>query len=435
MVFDSSFFAKRLISLACLPALILASSMAYAQMQLLDRIIAIVDGDIILASEFQHRMQTIRQAISESGEPMPPEETLTQEVLDRMILERIQLQIGERIGVRFSDAEINEAMSTIAARNGVSLDQFRRQLEARGESYVTVREQVVQEMIINSVQQGSLRSRIQVTEQDIDNYLRTDEGKQRTAAVYRVAHLLLPVSSEATPEIEQAARSYLTELRESLLAPGEFERTVQDPPQKPYVLSGGDLGWRNSSNLPTIFVDVVPTLEVSEVSEPIRSASGYHLIKLLAKRGGEGQQVHQTHARHLLIKPSEIRSNEQARELAESLRQRILNGEKFETVAREFSEDIGSAQEGGDLGWINPGQMVPEFEQVMNETPSNAVSEVFQTEFGWHFLEVLDRRVRDVSKEMRRNQARNILYAERFDEELQLWLHKIRDEAFVEIKL
>ena len=291
---------------------------------ILERVIAIIDDDVILASEFNNRVRDITESIALRGEEAPPPEMLAQEVLDRMVLERIQLQMGERVGVRFNDAEINEAMSTIAAQSGRSLDQFRLQIEAEGKSYAAVREQVLQELILNNVQQGNLRSRVQVTEQDIDNYLNSEEGQQRTAATYRAAHLMLPLASQATAEDEQAAKQYLEELQQRLHEPGSFEALVSSPPQAPYALSGGDLGWRKSDDLPGIFIDVLPKLEIGELSAPLRSASGYHLAKLLDKRGGAGQIVHQTKVRHILVSPSEIRSSAQARELANSLRKRII---------------------------------------------------------------------------------------------------------------
>ncbi len=408
---------------------------AHAQTQPLERVVAIVGDDIILASEYQDRLQQVRDNVAKQNVEAPPPEVLARQVLDRLILERIQLQMGERAGVRISDAQLNEALSGMAGQNGMGLDQFRDSVEAQGGSYNALREQVRQEMIISRVQQGNVRSRVQVTEQEVDDYLKSEEGQKRTSAVYHIGHLLLPLPKEATLEQENEARAYIETLHTRLAGGDTFERFMKAPDKSRYALSGGDLGWRLAGDLPAIFLEAVPALEVGEVSAPVRSASGLHLVKLFEKRGGSGQMTQQTLVRHILIKPSEIRSDEQARMLSTTLRDRILAGEDFAKLAREFSDDIGSAQEGGSLGWTSQGQMVPAFEQVMNQTGAGEVSAPFKSDFGWHVLKVEERRTEDLSEEMRRNQARNILFGQKYDDELNTWLQKIRDEAFVEIKI
>jgi len=408
---------------------------AHAQTQQLDRVVAIVDDDIVLASEFQERLQQVTENLQRQKIAMPPQEVLSRQVLDRLILEHIQLRMGERAGVRISDEQLNEALTGMAQQNGVTLEQFRAKVESEGTSYEAVREQVRHEMIIGRVQQGNVRSRVQVTEQEVDDYLASEEGQKRTAAMYHIGHVLLPLAKDTTLEQERTAMAYMQGLR-SRLAPGEaFERFMRAPEKTPYAFSGGDLGWRLATDLPSVFMDAVPALEPGGVSAPIRSGSGIHLVKLFEKRGGSGQVTQQTRVRHILVKPSEVRNDDQARELASQLRARIVAGGDFAALAREFSEDIGSAREGGELGWVTPGRMVPEFERVMNETAAGETSEPFQTKFGWHVLQVEERRTQDLSDEMRRNQARNILYSQKYEDELNTWLQKIRDEAFVEIKM
>jgi len=406
-----------------------------AQPVLLERIVAIVDDDVILSSEFESRIIQVKNNLERQNVEMPSDEVLTREILDRLILERIQLQMAERAGVRISDAELNSTLTNMARQNGLTLEQFRSSLESEGESYEIVREQIRQDLILRRVQQGNVRSRIQVTEQEVDDYLSSEEGQKKTGAVFRIAHLLLPIPGDAGLDVENAAMKYIEGLRERIAEGDAFERYISAPEQRPYPLTGGDLGWRRETELPGVFVGVVPDLAEGEVSAPVRSPSGLHLVKLVTKRGGSGQLQQQTSVRHILVKPSEIRTNEQARSMAESLRDRVKNGDDFAELAREFSEDIGSAREGGELGWTTAGQIVPEFEEVMNQTGSGEVSSVFQTQFGWHFLEVIERREQDISEEMQRNQARNILYGQKYDEELENWFVKIRDEAFVEIKL
>lgn len=426
---------KRLYAaVAILLCLLGTSVIVRAQVQPLDRVVAIVDDDIILASEYQNRLRQAMQNLSRQGVEMPPQDVIAHQVLDRLILEHIQLRMGERAGVRISDEQLNEALADMARQGGMSLDQFRARLEAEGESYPQVREQMRQEMILSRVQQGNVRSRIQVTEREVDDFLASEEGRKRTAAVYHIGHLLLPLPADVSPENERSAIAYMESLRSRLSAGDAFEHFIQAPDKSRYALTGGDLGWRPADELPSVFSEAVPALKVGSVSEPIRSPSGLHLVKLFEKHGG-GQITQQAHVRHILVKPSEIRSEEQTRELAQSLHDRIAAGEDFATLARKYSEDIGSAREGGDLGWVSPGQMVPEFEQVMAQTGAGELSAPFHSSFGWHVLRVDEWRSADVSDEVRRNQARNFLYGQKYEEELDNWLQKIRDEAFVEIKI
>lgn len=430
--------ARRLVAAAAVALLAGLAAWApalRAQTVAMERIVAIVDDDIVLASEYQDRLKQITENLQRQKVEMPPQEIIARQVLDRLIVERIQLQMGDRAGVKIGDAQLNEAIGGMARQNGLTLEQFRESLESQGESYAALREQVRAEMVIQRVQQGNVRSRVQVTEQEVDDYLSSEEGQKRTAAVYHIAHLLLPLGKEATLADEQAARAYVESLRAGLLEGDTFERFTRKPDTSRYPLTGGDLGWRIASDLPAVFASEVPGLGVGGVSSPVRSPSGLHLVKLIEKRGGSGEVTQQTRVRHILLKPSEIRSPEQTRELATSLRARIAAGEDFATLAKEFSEDIGSQQEGGDLGWVAAGQMVPEFQQVMEQTASGELSAPFESGFGWHVLQVEDRRTQDLSEEMRRNQARNILFGQKYEDELAIWLQKIRDEAFVEIKI
>jgi peptidyl-prolyl cis-trans isomerase SurA len=426
----AAFIATLLCALCCVAAPLRAQTVA------MEAVVAVVDDDIVLASEYQYRLKQVTENLErQKVQQMPPQEVLARQVLDRLILERIQLQMAERAGVQISDAQLNEAIGTMAAQNGLTLEQFKTSLESQGESYTALRNQVRQEMTLQRVQQGNVRSRIQVTEQEVTDFLASEEGQKRTSAVYHIAHLLLPLPEGATLDDERKAKEYVERLRAGLLEGDTFERFIRNPDKSQYPFTGGDLGWRPASDLPGIFAEAVPKLEVHAVSDPVRSASGLHLVKLLEKRGGAGQIMQQTKARHILLKPSEIRTPDQTRELAAKLRERVLAGEDFGTLAKEFSEDLGSQAEGGELGWVNPGQMVPEFEKVMAQTANSEVSAPFESNFGWHILQVEDRRTQDLSDEMRRNQARNILFGQKYEDELAVWLQKIRDEAFVEIKI
>ncbi len=407
----------------------------WAETQILDNVIAIVDSDIISKSGLDARVQQIQTSAKKQQSRLPPADMLRQQVLDRLIVESIQMQMGERAGVRISDAALTETMENIADNNGMTLTEFKRTLEADGMSYSDTREQIRREMIINQVQQGNLNHRIQVTDQEVENYLASVDGKELSGGQYHLAHILFSLPSSASEKQANHLQDTAQELSRQLNA-GKIDFTsVSENGQFAGIeLQTSDLGWRKSKDIPSIFTGYAPRLKPGEVSTPIRSASGFHLIQLIDKRGGSGQIVEQTHARHILIKPSKIRSESQAQELAAELRSRALEGEEFAELAKLYSEDPGSTLQGGDLGWSSPGQFVPIFEQTMATLKENEISEPFKSQFGWHILQVLERRQHDVSMMRWQNIARNKIHQRKFNEELQSWLVKIRDEAFVEFK-
>ncbi len=405
---------------------------AQAATEMLDQVVAIVDDDIIMASELRERLAAVSQSLQARGVEMPPEDVLIRETLDRLILESIQVQKGMRVGVRISDQQLNAAMQRIAAQNGMNLDQFRAAMEQSGQSYDEMREQVRQEMIIQRVQQGHVNQRIEISEKEVDNFLATQEGQKMAQPEYRIIHALLPLSPDVSPSAEAEAEAYVNRLVRQIRNGEPFERAVSAG-RGPYTFSGGDLGWRKLDDLPSLLSDVAPTLAKGETADPIRSPSGFHLVMMADKRGGE-QMVDQTRARHILVKPSEILSDDAARNLVAELKQRAVAGEDFGDLAREYSEDIGSAQEGGDLGWVSPGQMVPEFEQAMNATGVGEISDPVRSQYGWHLIEVEERRRQDMTTQAIRNQAANYLHQRKYQEELDAWLRQIRDEAFVDIK-
>lgn len=419
---------RTLLAALCL----LCAQAGQADVEIVDQVVAIVDDDVIMASELRDRLGAVNQALEARGIEPPPEDELIRETLDRLILDSIQLQKGTRVGVRISDDQINAAVERIAAQNGMSIDEFRQALEAQGQSYVEMREQLRREMIIQRVQAGNVNQRIQISEQEVNNFLSTAEGQKLAQPEFRVLHALLPVSPEASDAELAGAEQRVQQVLQRIRGGTDFETAVKgsDPP---YTFGGGDLGWRKLEDLPSLLADVVPGLEQGETADPIRSDSGFHLVLLAGKRGGE-QMVAQTKVRHILIKPSEIMTEEEARQLAADLRRRALAGEDFGDLAREYSEDIGSAAEGGELGWTLPGQMVPEFEAAIAKTEEGDVSEPVRTQFGWHILKVEGRREQDMTDEAVRNRARNYLHERKYQEELDAWLRQIRDEAFVDIK-
>jgi peptidyl-prolyl cis-trans isomerase SurA len=423
---------KILLLLAGMTSAILIGIPSNAATEVVDQVVAIVDDDIIMASELRERITAVSENLKARGIKMPSEDELVQETLDRLILESIQLQKGTRAGVRISDEQLNAALQRIAAQNRMSLDQFRQALEQNGQSYTAMREQIRREMMIQRVQAGNINQRIQITDQEVDNFIATQQGQTLTKLEYHLLHALLPVAPGASDSEVSAARAQIDAVLKNIRAGAPFEQAVRAS-ISPNTFSGGDLGWRKADELPSIFGDIVPKMTAGQTADPVRSDNGFHLVFLQAVRGKD-QLVPQTKARHILVKPSEIMTDTQARDLVASLKARVLAGENFADLAREYSQDIGSAQEGGELGWINPGQMVPEFEAAMADTPVDKISDPVRTQFGWHILKVEGRREQDMKEEATRAKAKDYLHNRKYQEELDAWLRQIRDEAFVDIK-
>jgi peptidyl-prolyl cis-trans isomerase SurA len=386
---------------------------------------------VILASELQEAVQRAQANAKGSGRELPPMEEFRRKVFEQLVVESLQLQMANRAGVRIADAELNEAMERIAEQNGMSLDQFSQALTKDGLTYAQAREQLRKEMLLQRVQQGNVSERVQITDQEIDNFLGSAEGRAATAPQYHVIHALIPVPKEADSAAVERTKQFAEQLASRLRAGDSLEKITAI--QGPAAVQGSDIGWRSADNLPSLLADVVPNLKAGQVAEPLRSPSGFHLVKLVDVRG-KGEVIQQTRARHILLKPSAIRSEEQTRQLAAELRQRALKGSDFSELARQYSEDIGSAMEGGELGWTSPGQLVGAFQKAMDTTAVGTISEPFQSRYGWHIVMVEERRQQDVTDDIRRNMARNYLHQRKYQEELDAWLQKIRDEAYVDIK-
>ena len=417
-------------------ALLLLSTLCWwpqsliAQIEMLDQVVAIVDDDIVLASELQERVQGVRSNMETRGVEVPDDEILIRETLDRLILDSIQLQLADRYGVRIPDQQLDEAMGRLARQNGLTLEQFRVALEQSGQSYAVAREGLRDDLAIQRVQQGNVMRNINISEQEIDNFLATEEGETMTQPEYRVVQALLASSRGDDAEVVAAKEAFVDQVLARIQAGTPFEQAVATA--DPYSFSGGDLGWRKLGDIPSMFADAVPGMVTGDVAK-VRSSSGFHLVYLADAVGGE-RLVRQTDVRHILVKPTEVLGESAAEALAEQLMERIRNGEEFGALARQYSDDIGSAAEGGELGWTNPGQMVPEFEATMAAAKEGEVTAPFRSEFGWHILEVTGRRDKDFSGEIQRNQVANYIREQKYQEELDAWLRKIREEAFVDIK-
>ena len=407
---------------------------AVAQVEILDRVVAVVDEDVVLESEVQRRMAAINVQIQKSGTQAPPQEILLQQVLERLISERLQLNMGYNAGIRITDTELNESMGRIAESNQLTMEQYIEQIHTSGSTLSAVRNEIRNEMILMRVQQGNVMRRINISNQELDNFLNSEEGRFMTSPDVNVGHILLPVpsssSTDETKAILKRAEGLLTQMQSGT----DFRQLAMANSADQTALQGGDLGWRKMAQLPGVFIEAVEKLDVDAVSKPIRSDAGYHLIKLYERRGGGEQLIEQHFARHILIKPNEIRDEETTISQLNELRDRIAADEDFALLAKEFSEDPGSALNGGELGWSTPGMFVPEFEQTMSSIELKEVSAPFLSQFGWHILQVTERRNEDFSDTIMRNRAQNLLRQRKYEEELQVWLQEIRDEAFIEIK-
>lgn len=419
----------------CLAGLfLLCASLGHANAPL-DHIVAIAEEDIILASELKQSMDYIRKDFTQRAGRLPPEDVFQTQVLEKLITESLQLQMARRGGLRIDDDSLNNTISKIAAQNNLSVKQFRQQIEQEGQSYAYVREQIRRDLIISQLRQQVVGRRINITDQDIKNFLASDAGKLETATVYHLGHILIPLPSQVSTTQRQKALQKAQQIHQTLLEGTSFADTAAAESAGQNALQGGDLGWRNAAQLPSLFADQVLQMAVGAISEPIPSPSGYHLIKLIDKKGGETHIIPQTHVRHILIKPNEIRDQLAAKNTIDRIRNDILAGKPFEEMAKTYSDDPTSARKGGDLNWVNPGALVPEFEKTMNNTEINQISEAFLSQYGWHILQVLGRRDQNMGKEYRLNQARAFLQKRRFEEELQTWVREIRQDAYVNIKI
>lgn len=414
--------------------LLVSNFHAQAQVKALDGIVAVVDDDVVLTSELDYRVRSVREQLIAGGQQLPPMDILINQVLERLILESIQLQMGERAGVRIDDETLTRAISGIAERNGMTIDAFITQIEADGFAYPRFREEVRRDMVISRVQNAQVNRRISLTEQEVESFLSSPLGQRALSDEYRVGHILLEIADDATEAAKRAAAQEAEEVVNLLRAGADFKEMAIARSASASALEGGDLGWRKAGALPSLFAEIAVDLEVKETADPIRSESGLHIIQLLEKRGVGFELVEQVNARHILVQPSEIRSEDQARDLIFEIRDRLEAGEAFADLARVYSDDPGSALAGGELGWAEPARYTDEFRDMVKVIDVAVLSIPFKTVHGWHLVEVLERREQDLSEEARLNTALNILRNRRFEEELQSWYQEIRSEAYVDLR-
>ena len=401
----------------------------------LDRIVAVVNNEVITMNDLNERVATVVAQLKRQGTPLPPVDVLRKQLLDRMVLDLVEIQEAKETGIKVDDATLDKTLQRIADENSLSMTEFRRLTEQDGIRWSKFREEIRAEVLKTRLRDREVGGNINVTEAEIDTQLLLESREASTDQEFRLAHILVLVPEQATSvQIEtrrKRAMQALSELRKG----SEFAQISAQFSDAPDALQGGNLGWRPSGRLPAIFLEALSPLKPGETTDILRSANGFHIVKLLDKRGRDDQPtIQQTRARHILIKPKEGVTDDDARQRLARLRERIVGGADFAELAKVHSDDP-SATKGGELGWLSPGDTVPEFERVLNQLRDNEISGPVQSQFGWHLMQVQERRTEGVSEERRRATARNVIRLRKTDEAVEDWLRQARDRAFVELKL
>ncbi|PHS69172.1 MAG: molecular chaperone SurA [Methylophaga sp.] len=416
----------------CIIAALLVTG--YVGAEPLDRIVAVVNNEVLLESELIEMERTVRQQLRQRKAAVPPEDILRKQVMERLIIQRIQMQEADKVGIHVGDDALNASLRQIAQNNNMTLREFRDVLEADNYDFVEFRDSIREEMIITRLRKRLVEDRVVVSDREIDNFLANQVAQGGTEISYHLLHILISVPEAATPEEVQASQEKLNNIQSLLDEGANFSEVAAGYSDGQNALEGGDLGWRKQGELPSLFSQVVPGLSIGQVSEPLRSGSGLHLVKLENKKSEETHMVKQTLASHILIKTNELITDNDAQNRLNILRERVMNSEDFADLARAHSDDTGSAIEGGSLGWTSPGVMVPEFEEKMNELADGDMSEVFKSRFGWHLIKVYQHREENMAEEFKQNKARFLVRKRKIEEDLEGWLRQLRDEAYVEYR-
>ena len=402
---------------------------------LLDRIAAVVNDGLVLKSELDNQIEAVTKRLREQKVELPPENVLKEQVLERLIVQEIEIQRAKHIGLTISDEQLNGALQEIAVRNKIPFDQLPTALAAQGVDYKEYRESMRKELTLSTLRQRDVIAHINVSPHELEQYLERQESAASNDE-FNVSHILRSLPAAATPQqIEEITRKAKS-LSERAAKGEDFGQLAIANSNSQTALDGGQLGWRKGSQLPQFILELVTKMKPGEVSEPVRTPSGFHIVKLNERRNGQAQVIiNQIHVRHILLKPNELDDDETVRQKLSKLRDRILKGESFAGIASATSEDPGSAPDGGDLGWAGPGTFVPEFDKAIADLKVNEISQPFKTRYGWHIVQMLGTRTYDSTDDVRKQHAFAAIRESKADEETELWLHRLRDEAFVEIKM
>jgi peptidyl-prolyl cis-trans isomerase SurA len=422
---------KSVIVAALLCNLLLSSFLARAE--ILDTIIAVVEDDVILERELQKEVAVIEQRIQQSNATLPPAHVLRKQVLEKMIIDKLQRQLAEKAGITVNEEQLNSSAADIARRNNMDVEQFRAELEGQGISYQSFLDNMRNEIIINQLRGREIGGRIKVTDREVEHYLETQDKIGEESTQYHLGHILIGVTEGASSTEIQKAMGKADGLAGKLRAGQDFSQTAISYSDDANALKGGDLGWRTLSEIPTLFVNEIRQMKQGDVSDPIRSPSGFHIIKMLELKGTDNHTTIKTKVRHILVKTNELVDDAEAKKRLLALNARIADGDDFSALARAHSDDKGSALKGGSLDWVSPGDLVKPFEEAMMKLGINEVSEPVQTQFGWHIIQVLARENKDDSSEFKKNLVRDAIRKRKIEEETELWMRRLRDEAFVEI--
>lgn len=422
---------KGFAALAILFCLMLVGQNADAEV--LDKIVAVVEDDVILQHELENEVAAIAQKIQASKTAMPPDYVLRKQVLEKMIIQRLQQNLAEKAGITLSEDMLTNSATDIAQRNNMTLEQFKEELQNQGISYKAFLDNMKNEIVINQLRGREIADRIKVTDREIEHFIETEDKAGEGIGEYHLGHILIAVKEGASADVIKKALDKSNALVSDLRSGADFTKTAMSVSDDDNALKGGDLGWRGKSDLPTLFVDVVAKMSAGDISEPIRSPSGFHIIKMLEVKGVGAQMITKSKVRHILIKTNELVDDEEAKKRLLSLKQRVADGDDFAALARAHSDDKGSALKGGMLDWVGPDDLVKPFQQAMEKLAINEISEPVQTQFGWHLIQVLERENKDNTSDFKKNQIRDIIRKRKIEEETELWLRRLRDESYVEI--
>lgn len=425
-----------LFSLFLLFVLPYAPAFSKADVVALDKIIVIVDENIITQLELENRVKLISQQLKQQGSQLPPDDVIRQQVLERLILEKLQLELAEKTGIRVNDEMVNSVITNIANENKLTLEQFQKVLAKDGFNFADFRENIRREIIISRLRKMHVENKIDISEQEIENFINQNLKNKSAEDEFRLSHILIATPEAATPEQIEQTKEKAQKIYNELLAGANFSQKAIAVSNDELALKGGDMGWRKGAQLPGMFSVVVGEMNKNDIQGPFRSASGFHIIKLQDKRSNERKHIiGQALARHILIRPNEVLTEAEARLRIEGIRQRIISGEDFATLARASSDDKAAAAEGGSLGWVSPGMMVPRFEEEMDKLKPGEISQPFMTQFGWHIVQVLSRRKHDSTQDFQRSQAIQIIRKRKTDEAIEDWLRRLRAEAYVDYRI
>lgn len=427
----------QMVKTTVLASLLATSFFVHAEPQALDKVVAIVDSSVILESDLDDAIASARQQLTARNQKVPSDSVLRSEVLRQIILKRAQLERVQRLGVTLDEATLNAAISEIAKQEGAtSLSDFQTRIDARNPgAYAALRQQVNEDLSLNRLRQQQVNARIKVSEQDIDNFLKSPQAASIASNEIRIVHLRVSLPDNPSNAQVQAAASIANTVQKDLNGSNDVDAIIKKNQNKTYRIEGSDMGWRNVDNLPEALAAQVSRLSVGQTLSPARAADGFHVIKLADSRTASDQTIiKQYKVRHILIRPSEVVSLADAEQHINQIYKRATATENFANLASTFSNDPGSAANGGDLGWVSTGMMVPQFDEVMVKATPGQVSLPFQTQYGWHILKVDDTRQQDVTEQSRRSKARQILAERQFEQELDNWLREVRADTYVEIK-